>query len=167
MGFADIASPNAGSEAVHVVVGARNKLLRIRERHGRHNRPEDFFLHHFHLIVGVDQDGRLNEVSFLAALVATGDRLRALRETGFQITANAIHLFDRDQRPHLRVCIKPRPDSDLLRFFGHAFYHLVKYSLFHVQSRTGTATLSMIEEDGTGSTGNGDVHVGIFEHHVG
>ena len=119
------------------------------------------------IIVGVDQDGRLNEVSFLAALVATGDRLRALRETGFQITANAIHLFDRDQRPHLRVCIKPRPDSDLLRFFGHAFYHLVEYCLFHVQSRAGTAALSVIEKDGTGSPRNCDVHVGVFEHHVG
>ena len=69
MGFLDVARPDAGRKAVDRVVGLRSDLLAIAERNRRDDGPENFFLHHFHFVVGVHEHRGLNEIA-LGALRA-------------------------------------------------------------------------------------------------
>src|SRR5216683_1953650 len=93
VGFADVARPDAGGEAVHVVVGAGHKPGGIGERHGHHHGTKDLFLHDLHVIIGVDQHRRLDKISFAGGFVATCDCLCALGSAGFEIAANPVLLF--------------------------------------------------------------------------
>ena len=51
--------------------------LDVAERNRGDDRPEDFFLHHFHVVVGVHEDGGLHEVALVAFARAAGGGLRA------------------------------------------------------------------------------------------
>ena len=82
--------PDGGSQAVFAVVGARKNFFGIVERHRRYHRPEDFFPHHLHVFAGVHENGGLDEVAFVAFSVAAGDGCGAFRESGFEITADAV-----------------------------------------------------------------------------
>ncbi len=93
MRFADVARPYRSGQTIVAVVGARNNFFGIGERHRYYHRPEDFFLHDLHAFLRLHQHRGFDEVSAVRALVATGHGLRALGETGFQISAHAIQLF--------------------------------------------------------------------------
>jgi hypothetical protein len=64
VGFADVARPEAGGEAVHVVVGARHQLGGFGERNGHNHGTKDFFLHDLHVFSRIHQHRGLDEVSF-------------------------------------------------------------------------------------------------------
>ena len=93
MCLADIARPNCSGQAVVAVVGTGNDFLGIGERHCHHHRSEDFFLHDLHVFFGVDEHGGFDEVPTVATLVPAYHGFRAFGESGFQVSANAIHLF--------------------------------------------------------------------------
>src|SRR5947199_1132123 len=93
MRLANIARPYGSGETVVAVIGARDDLLGIGERHGRHHWSEDFFLHHFHVLVGVYQNRGFDEVPAIASLVATGHGFGSLGESRLEITADSIQLL--------------------------------------------------------------------------
>ena len=166
MRLADVARPNCGCQAVIAVVRARDDFFGIGERHRRNHRAEDFFLDDFHILVRVDQDRGLNEISAVTGLVASNDRLRAFREARFEVSADAIQLFFGDQRPHLRFRLKPRSNFNLLRVIGDAFDNTIVDRFLHVEARSSAATLAVIEEDCTRRAGNRGFEIGIFEDDV-
>ena len=63
--------------------------------------------------------------------------------------------------------IKARAQPDLLRLLGNAVHDFVEYRLFDIQSRAGTTTLAVIEEDCAGGPGNCGVQISILEDYVG
>ena len=73
-------------------------FIHVAEGHGGDDRPEDFFLHDFHLVVGVDEDGGLDEIALVAVARAAGGGLRAFLHAGFEIAANAIELLFGNER---------------------------------------------------------------------
>src|SRR5215471_16765881 len=101
MSFLNVASPDAGGEAVGSVIGLSDKFVGVAEGDGGDDGTEDFFLHDLHLRVGVDQHRRLDEVALVAMAVAADYGPRAFTETGFEIRADAVELFFGDQRSHI------------------------------------------------------------------
>src|ERR1700733_108049 len=82
MRLANVPRPDGSGQAVVAVVGPGNDFFRIRKWHRRHDRSEDFFLHDFHVFLGVYQDRRFNEVSTVTGLVAASHSFCAFGESG-------------------------------------------------------------------------------------
>src|SRR5262249_1035085 len=95
---------------------------------------------------------------------ATGHNPCSFTEPRRNVSRDALELFVRDERTHLRFGIEAVAYFDLLRGRGHAVQHLVKDMLVHVEPRSCTTTLPVVEEDGVGGAGNGRLYVGIAEH---
>src|SRR5215831_2426798 len=167
MRLADVARPHGSGKSVVAVVGTGNDLLRISERHRRYHGSEDFFLHDFHVFLRVYKHRGLNEISTIARLVASDDGFRALRESCFEISANAIQLLFGYEWSHLGVGFESGSDFDFLGLFGNALNPLVVYRFLDIQARACAAALAVVEEDGTGRARDRRFKISIFENDVG
>src|SRR6266446_4763111 len=90
VGFADVARPDGGSQAVFAVVGARQNFLGVVERHRRYHGHEDFFPHDFHVFARVHENSGLHEVSFVAFSVTPRKSSGAFREARLKVAADAV-----------------------------------------------------------------------------
>src|SRR5882672_1392918 len=155
MRLADIASPDAGGQAINGIVGARRQLLGIVERNRGHDRPKDFFLHDLHVFFRVHQNRGLHEVAFAVEFAATGRGASALAESDLKVVADALQLLFGDQRTHLRVRLHTGPYFDVSSMFGDAVHYLIESRTLYIEPRTGAAALSVVEENRARRTGNG------------
>src|ERR1700691_5332689 len=73
MRLLDVTRPHARGKAVYTVVSSWHDFSQIAERDRRYNWSEDLLLPHFHFCASVDQDGRLDEVAFVALPAAARD----------------------------------------------------------------------------------------------
>src|SRR5450755_2855673 len=70
------------------------------------------------------------------------------------------------QRPHLCRWVEAWANLDLPGMLSDALNDLIIHCFLNVETRTSAADLSLIEENGIGSTLNGDVHVRVFQDNV-
>src|SRR6478672_1109985 len=99
--FLNIARPDACSQSVSGVISLSDQLVGIMERNRSHDRPKNLFFDDLHALVGVHEHGGLYEVTLVAVTRAAYNRLRAFRESSFEITANPVELFLGDERAHI------------------------------------------------------------------
>ena len=78
-----------------------------------------------------------------------------------------VELLVGDEWAHLGVRVKAITQLDRLGDVGHTGHHLIEAVGLDVQSRTGDAALTMIEEDRIGGAGDHDRGISIGEHDVG
>src|SRR5580704_14897873 len=158
MCLADIASPDGGGEAVFAVVGAGKNFLGIAKGHGGDDGPENLFLHDLHVFARVDENSGLDKISLVALLMPTGNGSCALRESSFEITADAAQLLLGDERAHLGIEIGIFVD-DIRRLAPE-----LERNFFQVPSRgvddelanfrgTGECNLVDVRMSGEGGTG--------------
>ena len=86
--------------------------------------------------------------------LSAGKGCRALRKSGFEISANAVELLLGNERTHAGLGIETGTDLDFLGVVGHSFHNTVENGLFYIKSRPGATTLTVIEKDRAGSSGN-------------
>src|SRR3954447_1296726 len=98
---------------------------------------------------------------------AAHDSLGTFLESGLEIARHTRQLLLADQRSHLRLGIHSRTKGDLFRLLRDAFNYFVKCVFLDIETRSGAAALTMIEENGHGSSRNSFAHVGVFEDDVG
>ena len=110
--FLHVARPDACCEAVDRVIRARDDFVDVAERSGGDDGPEDFFLHHFHVVVGIDEDGGLHEVALVAFARTAGGGLRAFLDSRFEIAADAIELLFGNERAEIAFRIESGTDAD-------------------------------------------------------
>ena len=98
---------------------------------------------------------------------SAGDRLRAFRDSRFEIAANAIQLFFGNERSHVAGGIHSGADVNVAGMFRDAVHDFVENIAFDVESRARAAALAVIEENGAGGAGDGGIDIGIVQHDVG
>src|SRR5690606_9090288 len=94
--------PHAGGEPVDRLVGERDRLFLVAERHGHQDRAEDLFLRDRRAGVHALEDRRLDPIALLLALVegalAAQDQAGALLAAAPDVAEDAVELLARDQR---------------------------------------------------------------------
>ena len=65
MGFPDIRSKSR-RQSIERIVGLADNVVLVVKGIAVHHRPKNFFPHNFHLFVGVHENRRLDEISFIA-----------------------------------------------------------------------------------------------------
>ena len=167
MRLLDVPRPDGRREAKLRVVGLRDQIVHVAERHDRHDWSENFLAHDLHLLVGVDEHRGLDEIAFVAFAAAANGGLRAFGQPGFEIAANAVELFLGDERSHLARGFHSGTDANLRRELRDAVHDFVELFVFDVEPRTSATHLALIEEDGVGGAGNGAVDFRVLENDVG
>src|SRR6202046_4609034 len=166
MSLLDVAAPDSRSETVNRVVGLRGNLVDVAERNRRKDGPENFLLHHFHGLGGVDEDCRLDEVTSVSFAAAARHRLGAFFFAGFQVAADFVELLFGNERTHVDFRIKPFADADFAGDLRHAVDDLVEDFLVNEKTRARTAGLALVEEDRAGRARDSGVDVGVFQNDV-
>jgi len=167
MRFTNIPRLHPCGQAVVRVIGSADQIIQILEGHGGHHRSEDLFAHHFHIHAGVDQHGGLEEVAAVARALAPTERTGSLLQPGGQIPADALQLFLRDERSHIRLGIEARAEPNLAPCLGDPRGNVIKELGMYIQTRTGAAALPMIEKDRRGHPGNRGRHIGVGQDNIG
>ena len=158
--------PDPGCEPIDRIVRPTQQFFRIVKRNRRYHWPENFLLHDLHVILGVDQNRRLDKVSLVADLVPARRGLRALGHSDLKIVADALQLLLGNQRPHMRLRIESRPHFDLFCLRRDAVHYAIEDWPLHIKPRSRAAALAMIEEDCAGRAGNRRIQVRIFENYI-
>src|SRR4029077_3394905 len=167
MRLRDVARPDSGGQAIGGGVGLFDQFGSIAERNRRDHGAEDFFLHDFHAVVGINQNGRLYEIAFVAVATSTSHGLGTFGKSGLEESANPIQLLGRNQRTHFGGGIHARSNIDFAGMVGNAFDDFVENTVLDVETGTGAAALSVIEEDGAGCARNRGVDVHVGEDNIG
>ena len=142
-------------------------FVHVAERSGGDDGPEDFFLHHLHVVVGIHEDGGLDEVALVAFAGTTDGGFGAFLDARFEIAADAIELLFGNERAEIAFGVESWTDADFRGGLGDAVDDLVENFLFDEEARAGAAALALIEEDGHGGAGDGGFEIGVVHDDVG
>ncbi len=167
VGLGDVFGPDGGGEAVHVFVAAGDDFVNVFEFDDGEDGAEDFFLGDFMVVLDVREDGRFDEVAFVADAVAAGDELGAGILAALDVAHDFVELFLTDLRALGGGSVEGIADALFFGAGGQFFDELVVNFAFDEESRAGTATLALIEEEGEESAFDGGVDVGVGEDDVG
>src|SRR5262249_24546989 len=112
------------------------------------HRPKSLIGHHFHRIVNVDQNGRLEEVaSEIGTLSATREYPSALCYGVGNVINHHPQLTLIDQRPNIRRAIGPWcTHSKLLHLLDNRGYEFLRDRLHHVKTLDRSADLSAVHK---------------------
>src|ERR1700693_1352276 len=80
-----------------------------------------------------------------------------------KIPAHPVALRLGHHRTHLCRGVEARAEFDGLSVRGDPFHDLIENALLDVQTRAGTAALTVVEENGVRRARNGDIQVRVFE----
>ena len=83
LSLGDVLGPDCGGQAVHRFVGALDDFVDVLELQDGHYRAEDFFLRDLHVVLHIGENGRLDEISFVAYAISAGDEFRLFLFSGF------------------------------------------------------------------------------------
>src|ERR1700743_1240893 len=164
--LADVARPDAGGQAVHGFVGALHELVNVLEFQDRHDRAKDFLLGNGHVIFYVGKYGGADKITALTYAITTGHQLCAFFLAGLNVAHDLLELRVVNLRALLGGRVQRIAHGTFLGAGGAAFHKFVIAFFFHVRTRTGAATLTLVEEEGKVRAFNRGVHVGIGKSDV-
>jgi len=141
-GNIEILGVNTSSETVESIMSLGKDILSICEFTNGNDRSEDFFLHNLHLLIDFSEDGRLDEIAFLAVTFTTEDDLGSLVFAGFDIIHDTRELKFRDLRTLDGGCLEWIADLVLLCAFSESLDKFVVNAFLHIYSRTSAAALT-------------------------
>src|SRR5207249_7250093 len=113
------------------------------------------------------EDGRLDEIPFLADALAAGQHLGAALAARVDVAHDAVELLLADLRALRGGGVEGIADFGLLHFLEHAIDKLIVHLLLDKQARAGAAALALVEEEGEVRALDGGIQIGIGEDDVG
>ena len=137
-----VLSMNTCGKTVKRLMRLFQNILNILKLGDRDNRSKDFFLHNFHFLVDVGENGGLNEITFLAVTFTAECDFGTLLLAGFDVVHDPGKLEFGDLRALDCLLVKGVADDILLCFGGEFCNEFVVDAFLYVNSGPSAATLA-------------------------
>src|SRR5690606_10838820 len=163
--------PDPGGEPVDRLVGERNGLLLITERHRHQDGAEDLFLRDRRTGIDALEDRRLDPVTLFLALVeralAAQRDVRTVRAAALDVAEDPLELLARDQRPVAPLRVERIARLQRAGTLHELLDDLVVHRLVHQQPRARRARLPRVVGGPRGRGADRGVDVRVVENDVG
>ena len=166
---AAIAGEDAGAIAVLVAVHKLHRRLERRHpQHAQHG-PEDLLPVDAHLRLHTVEQAAAEEEALIVAghhePAPVANQLRTLGHALLDVTADAVAVLARDQRPHFRARLVTGPDHELADLAGEPGHQRVGHRVTHADDhRNGHAALAAGAIGGAHQRGHRAVEIGVRQH---
>src|SRR6266849_5406719 len=160
-----VPGPHAGVEAVARVVGQADRLLLVADAHDRDHRPEGLVAHDVHLVVDVDQHGRLEEeAGQVGAPLAARQHLGAARDRVLHVALDLVDLGREGHGADLDHASLGRALADLLHLLDHLVDEGVVDRCLDVDALDRDADLAGVREPAVHARARGPLQVRVAQH---
>ena len=165
-GGVEVLGVDGGRETVRAVVARLDGFVLRLELGDRAHGPEDLLLHDLHVLRDVGEDGRLDEVAFVAVTLAADLNLGSCFLAGLDVAHDAVVLQLGDLRSLEGVGAEWVTDLVLEGASLESLDELVVDARLDVDARASTAALAVVEEDTEVDPGDGVLDIGIVEDDI-
>jgi len=162
----DILREDGRSQPVHGIIRNGNDIIIVLELAHDHDRSKDFIFHDGHVGLDVGEDGRLDEVSLRAVLLATHENSGSFLLALLNISHDTVELNLGYLRALEGFLVEWISNLERLNVVCEFLHELVINVLLDVYARTSAAALSMVEEDTEGTPLYGLVKIGVIADDV-
>lgn len=164
--FVDILGEDCSSETIHGVIGAIDDLFDGLELQDLHDGAEDFLFGDSHVVLDVREDGGLDEITFVTEAFSSGLQRGTLLLARLDERQDLVELGLIDLRTVVGGQVQWIGEQMFLGTFGAAADEFIIDRFLNERSRSGTAALSHVVEEGEVGLFDGVVQVSVSQNDV-